>query len=127
MNFHRLWFLGRRASIAYRAEPGDAIVMRRSVPPDHAALERLAALESRRLPDRVFLVAEVEGEIVAATPLDLDAETLSDPFWHTVHIRELLELQATQVGRQRARASEHDLSSAGNENVMLGAESSTRP
>ena len=100
MNVH-LWFLGRRAPRAYRAEPGDAIVMRRSVSSDHAALERLAALESRRLPDGVFLVAEVDGEVVAATPLDVDAETLSDPFRRTAHIRELLELQAAQLGGQR--------------------------
>jgi len=101
MNFHGLWFLGRQAPIAYRAEPGDAIVMRRSVPSDDAALERLAALESRRLPDSVFLVAEVDGEVVAATPLDAGAETLSDPFRRTAHIRELLELQAAQVAGRR--------------------------
>src|SRR5262245_17696285 len=97
----QLWFLGRRATKRYRAEPTDSILMRQSEPSDGAALERLAALETRRLPDGVFLLAEVDGEVVAATPLDVDAETLSDPFRRTAHIRELLELQAAQVGRQR--------------------------
>jgi len=100
MNVH-FRFLGRRATTAYLAEPGDSILMRHSVASDHAALERLAALETRRLPDGVFLVAEVDGEIVAATPLDVDAETLSDPFRRTAHVRELLELQAAHVGGQR--------------------------
>ena len=96
-----LWFLGRRATAQDRAQPADSILMRRSEPSDDAALERLAALESRRLPDSVFLVAEVDGEVVAATPLDVDEETLSDPFRRTAHIRELLELQAAEVGGQR--------------------------
>src|SRR5262249_14073619 len=96
-----LWFHGRRAPRAYGAEPGDAIVMRRNVPSDDAALQRLAALESRRLPDGVFLVAEVDGEVVAATPLAVDTETLSDPFRRTAHIRQLLELQAAQLRVQR--------------------------
>ena len=95
-----LWFLGRRATAQDRAQPADSILMRRSEPSDGAALERLAALETRRLPDGVFLVAEVDGEVVAATPLDADAETLSDPFRHTAHIRELLELQPAQVRRR---------------------------
>jgi hypothetical protein len=98
MNVH-LWFLGRRATTQDRAEPADSILMRHSEPSDDAALERLAALESRRLPDGLFLLAEVAGEVVAATPLEVDEETLSDPFRHTAHIRELLELQAAQIAR----------------------------
>jgi len=138
MNVDRLWALGRWPSIAYRAESGNAIAIRRNVPSDHAVLERLAALESRRLPDGAFLVAEVDGEVVDRDSARSRRREAEQPLRRTAHIRELLELQAAQVGRQResvgrrfahlgARASRHNLSSPRNENVMLGAESSIRP
>jgi hypothetical protein len=48
-----------------------------------------------------FLLAEVDGELVAAAPLDLDAEPLSDPFLPTANLRELLKLRARQIRRSR--------------------------
>jgi hypothetical protein len=51
----------------------DALVLRRSEPRDAHALERLAALDSQKLPAGSFLLAEVEGELVAAHPLDTKA------------------------------------------------------
>jgi hypothetical protein len=43
---------------------------------------------------RSFLLAEVEGELVAAAPLDGEREPLSDPFRPTANVRELLRLRA---------------------------------
>jgi hypothetical protein len=77
------------------------ILIRRSGANDQAALERLAAVDSRTLPAGSFLLAEVEGELVAAAPIDVDAEALGDPFRPTADIRELLGQQADQVRRQR--------------------------
>jgi hypothetical protein len=68
---------------------------------DEAALARLAALDSRRLPEGSFLLAEIDGELVAAAPLDVDAEFLKDPFRRTANVRELLTLRAGRVRRHR--------------------------
>jgi hypothetical protein len=61
----------------------------------------LAALDSRTLPKSSFLLAEINGELVAAAPLDVDAELLKDPFRRTANVRELLRLQAGHVGKHR--------------------------
>jgi hypothetical protein len=62
---------------------------------------RLAALDSRRLPEGSFLLAETDGELVAAAALDVDAEPTSDPFRPTANVRELLRLHARHVRRHR--------------------------
>src|SRR5262245_36015977 len=72
---------------------------------DEAALERLAQLDSRRLPEGSFLLAEIHGEIVAAAPLDVDEEPLGDPFRPTASIRQLLRLQARYARRNREGAA----------------------
>jgi hypothetical protein len=77
------------------------ILIRRSGVGDSPALERLAALDSRTLPAGSFLLAEVNGELVAAAPIDIDAEPLSDPFRPTADVRELLKQQAGQFRRRR--------------------------
>jgi hypothetical protein len=61
----------------------------------------LAALDSRTLPKGSFLLAEINGELVAAAPLYVDAELLKDPFRRTANVRELLRLQAGHVGKHR--------------------------
>jgi hypothetical protein len=90
----------RRASGACQLE-FDPIVIRQSRAGDEPALERLAALDSRALPEGSFLLAEIDSELVAAAPLDLDTEPLSDPFRPTAALRELLKLQARHIRRSR--------------------------
>src|SRR6266511_1408025 len=80
-----------------------AILIRYSRDEDRAALEGLAALDSRKLADGAFLLAEVAGELVAAAPLDLDEEPLSDPFRPTASVRKLLTLQARQIRQSEPR------------------------
>jgi hypothetical protein len=77
------------------------ILIRYSRDDDHVALERLAALDSRTLPKGPFLLAEVDGELVAAAPLDLDAEPLSDPFLPIANLREMLKLRARHIRQSR--------------------------
>jgi hypothetical protein len=87
---------------AYQSERARPILIRQSGIGDEAGLERLAALDSRKLPEGSFLLAEVDGELVAAASLDIDdEEPLSDPFRPTANLRELLRLEAAHVRRHR--------------------------
>jgi hypothetical protein len=63
---------------------------------DDGAISRLAALEERPEPHGRFVVAEVNGEIVAALPL-AGGPPLRDPFTRTAHLIRLLELRAAQL------------------------------
>jgi hypothetical protein len=70
---------------------------------DDAALERLAVLEGRPSPRGRFVLAEVNGAVVAALPLS-GGEPLADPFRPTAHLLPLLRLRAAQLdGHPRAR------------------------
>jgi hypothetical protein len=80
--------------------PTGSIVIRTSRPDDQRALERLAELDERLLPSGAFLLAEVDGRLVAAAPLDVSEEPLADPFLPTAELCELLRLRARQL-RQR--------------------------
>src|SRR5262249_57458785 len=64
--------------------------IRRSDVADRPSLERLAVLDGGQLPGGSFLVAELHGELVAAAPLDVEAEPFSDPFLPLADIREWL-------------------------------------
>ncbi len=59
-------------------------------------LERLAALSDRSLRDGDWLVAELDGEPVAAVSIE-DGTTLYDPFRPTSQVVSLLELRRKQV------------------------------
>lgn len=63
---------------------------------DDAELARLAALEGVDVPAGRFVLAEVDGRLVAALPL-AGGEFLADPFVATAHLRRLLELRASQL------------------------------
>jgi hypothetical protein len=63
---------------------------------DNTTLIRLAALDSAPAPHGSVLVADVDGEIVAARPLAA-ARSIADPFRPTADIRELLDLRARQA------------------------------
>jgi len=63
---------------------------------DEAALRRLAALSSRRLPRGPFLLAEADGEPLAALSV-ASGETVADPFVATFDLVALLELRAQHL------------------------------
>jgi hypothetical protein len=63
---------------------------------DDRTLLRLAALDSAPAPRGSVLVADVDGEIVAAHSLARE-RSISDPFRETADIRQLLELRARQA------------------------------
>jgi hypothetical protein len=95
-----------RHSASSPLDDGGAIVIRMSRPDDRSALERLAALDSKTLPNgNAFLLAEIDGELAAALALDREGELVSDPFRPTANLRELLRLRASRMGANRGTRS----------------------
>ena len=72
------------------------MTIRHAAAADLTSLERLAALDSRRVPSGELFVAEVDGRLLAATSIDTGA-VIADPFEHTASIVELLRVQSRAV------------------------------
>jgi hypothetical protein len=82
------------------------LIIREAQPTDAAALQRLAELDSGRVPRGRLLVAEAEGQIQAAVPL-AGGPAIADPFRSTAAIVSLLGLRAAQLrGLARRRGSD---------------------
>jgi hypothetical protein len=105
------WRLAHRngdESEATTAPPQQAdLVIRTARPEDDPVITRLAQLDGHRpldppLEHTRLLVAELEGEVLAALPLDGD-HPLADPFRPTASLVEMLELRATQLRREPPR------------------------
>lgn len=73
------------------------IVIRYARPADGSELARLSDLAARRLPDGLLLVAEADGELVAAASATGKGDPVTDPFRVTLDVVELLRLRATQL------------------------------
>jgi hypothetical protein len=87
------------------ATPAEAeVVLRLCTVHDDEDLDRLAVLEGKPLPRGRFVLAFVDGDLVAAQPLD-GGEPLADPFRPTAHVLPLMRLRARQLtasaGRRR--------------------------
>jgi hypothetical protein len=100
---HQLELDVRRTHLlAGRSRPvpptAEAVALRLCSVHDDAALERLAVLEGRPVPRGSFVLAEVDGTVVAALPLAGGA-VLADPFRPTAHLLPLLRLRASQLER----------------------------
>ena len=85
--------LRARPKISRRRADAAPVTIRHATADDMKALERLAALDSRRVPSGELFVAEVDGRLLAATSIDTGA-VIADPFEHTASIVELLRIQA---------------------------------
>jgi hypothetical protein len=72
----------------------DALMIRPAYPDDHAALSRLASLDSQRPLAAPTLVAERDGRILAALSA-ADGRAIADPFAPTADLVALLRLHAT--------------------------------
>ena len=80
----------------------DTIIIRSSNEHDAPALGRLAALDSAQALAGPALVAEVDGEMRAALPMD-GSRPVADPFAETAHLVELLRAHAEALGSSPAR------------------------
>lgn len=71
---------------------------------DLAAIRRLAERDSSAVPELPLLGAELDGELIAATSLGENPQTLADPFRRSADARALLEERAAQLrGAPRGR------------------------
>lgn len=79
------------------------VVIRRADPGDARRLHRLAQLDSQRVAPGELLVAEADGELLAAVAIDVDW-SIADPFQRTAALVELLRLRAQQLRRDGGHA-----------------------
>src|SRR4051812_22192621 len=83
----------------------ESVLVRRSTAADAARLRTLARLDDRRLPEGPFIVAEIAGEVTAATSLSAGV-TVADPFRRTADVVDILRLRSAQLAeRKPARAA----------------------
>jgi hypothetical protein len=91
------WRRAHESAPAAATELPRDIVIRAAADGDARALRRLAQLEGRWLTSSSrVLVAEVEGEVQAALPLD-GGEPIADPFRSTASLVEMLRLRAAEL------------------------------
>jgi hypothetical protein len=95
---------GRLSSSSPSRVPA-ALVIRGASPDDAAALERLAALDSRRPLRGSVLLAERDGQILAALGT-ADGRTVADPFAPTADLIALLRLRAADTADRGGRRQE---------------------
>jgi hypothetical protein len=79
-----------------------AVTVRAAGPGDAGALERLAALDERPLPQAPLLIGEVGCLALAALSL-ADNTVVADPFAPTREVVALLQLRARQLGGRGRR------------------------
>jgi hypothetical protein len=72
-----------------------SLTIRHAIAADEADLTRLAALDSSRVPSGELLVAQLDGDLVAALSIDTSA-VIADPFEHTAAIVDSLRAQARE-------------------------------
>ncbi len=89
-----------RARQASTGTPVTRVTLRYAVAADSERLERLAALDSAQPLAGPALVAEVDGRLRAALPLD-GTQPIADPFHRGAELVELLRLRASQLGRSQ--------------------------
>ena len=70
---------------------------------DGHAVDRLATLDSAAPPLGALVVAEIDGDLVAAVPV-AGGPAIADPFRPTAEIVHLLELRAAQLRAARRDA-----------------------
>ena len=73
-----------------------AITLRSASAADHSGLADLAALDSRRLRDGDYLIAE-DGDAIVAAMSELDGSVIADPFKLTGPAVELLNSRREQL------------------------------
>jgi hypothetical protein len=81
----------------------DPVLVRRATAADQAAVARLARLDDKRVPEGPYLVAELDGQPVAAMAL-MSGVIVADPFRRTADATDMLRLRALQIVEHARRA-----------------------
>ena len=89
---------GRSPHVDRLATPVTRVTLRYAVASDSDNLRRLAELDSATAPAGTTLVAEVDGQLRAALPLD-GSGPIADPFHRGAELVELLRMRARQLRR----------------------------
>ncbi len=92
---------GRLPDFDGRATPVTRVTLRYASAADSDRLDALAQLDSAPVPVGPMLVAEVDGRLRAALPLD-GSRAIVDPFHRGVELVELLRLRARQLASAQA-------------------------
>ena len=79
-----------------------SLTIRRATHADEAALQRLATLDSSKVPGGDLVLAELDQRLVAAVSLDTGV-SIADPFEHTAAIVEALRAQSRPQRRPALR------------------------
>src|SRR3954470_12304827 len=80
------------------AHLGPTVVIRAARGSDGPALRRLAELDSSEVPSGAILIAETDGEPVAALSVDT-GDRVADPFRRTADVVDLLAYRARKLNR----------------------------
>ena len=80
----------------------NSVTIRWALPADLPALERVAALDSKRLPAGPLLVAIVDGAVWAGLST-LDGASIADPFVRSGDLVGLLRTRASQLRDSQSR------------------------
>ncbi len=80
------------------------VTLRLAVPRRRAPVADLAQLDSAPVPSGPMLIAEVDGRLRAALPLD-GGEPIADPFRRSADLVELLRTRAAQLTGRAQRTS----------------------
>src|SRR5215203_911207 len=86
----------RKRSTSRHAGGYDSVAVRMAGPDDEAAIRRIAALDGRKAPSGRVLVAEADGEVIAALSAS-DGARAADPFRWTSEVMALMEMRAEQI------------------------------
>jgi hypothetical protein len=102
----------RREPRPPRVQQAARIAIRLAREDETTALQRLAWLSERPLRGGRTLVAEVDGELLAALPL-AGGPALADPFRPTAELSALLELRARQLAGAADYSSDRKVANDG--------------
>ena len=86
----------------------EPVLVRRATAGDHSRIRTLALLDSARIGDGPYLVAEIADEMLAAMSMP-SGRIVADPFRRTGEAVELLRMRAAQIAKREqelATASE---------------------
>jgi hypothetical protein len=88
---------GRVQPHTVKTAPASEVTLRKASAEDSRRITKLATLDSALAPSGPLLLAEVDGRLRAALPLE-GGEPIADPFHPGAELVELLRLRAAQLG-----------------------------